>query len=358
MCLVAVLDHGGDLDRLQEVFVTGMGSLHGRDAAEAKWSHLTDLTGRLDEAGVAPTNLVTPDYLADRTLVAKARRKLTGTSIEYRAMSGPMIETPRVRLERRGRYGWWDSFPSHPQPWYDRFRVAVEVKDFVSAGHTFKKVSTLEARLDRLDRPLLSVVERLALYRAAHSALIELMERADDSYGEIGRFREDVWETYLAIDWRGSGINPEVYYHDLCELLIWERYGLGHRRDTLPFERVAEDEVTMVGRILLDLEREHRAVHLSWEAEEAICQVAWLLVATGRVDGFEEAARRIGSDHWMPIVAMAETALEKEGEEAAVRVFAAANRPGMHRSYLAEQCRRLTGRPLRHLHGARPDDDA
>ena len=181
--LVAVMDHDGDLGRLGEAFVVEMGRLHGRDAAEAKWSHLTDMRRRLEDAGLSPGELVSNDHLDDRTLVAKARRKVAATDIEDRAKTEAMLETPRVRLERRALYGSWEAFPADPQPWYDRFRVAVEVKDTVTKGRTFKKVSTLAARLERLDRPGLAVAERLALYRAVHSALIELISRSDDSYG-------------------------------------------------------------------------------------------------------------------------------------------------------------------------------
>lgn len=352
MCLVAVLDHGGDLGRLEEVLVAEIGDLHGGADGERKWSHLVDLRERLGAAGVAPADLVTADHVADRTLVAKARRKVADQSIEGRAMTPAMIETPQVRLERRAKYGSWPVFPSPPQPWYDRFRVAVEVKDSVTASRSFKKVATLEARLDRLDRPRLPAGERLALYRAVHTALIELSDRSDDSYGVIGALRGDVWEAYLGIDWRQAGMERAAYYRDLCELLVWERYGLGFRRHTLPFQRVQQDEVDLVHDILVDLEQEHRAVHLRWPADEAACQTAWLLVATGRTDRFEEAARRIGTDHWMPISALAEAALDDGGADAAHRVFAAADRPGLQRAHLADECRRLTGRPLRHLRPA------
>ncbi|MEX1005478.1 MAG: hypothetical protein WD156_08920 [Acidimicrobiia bacterium] len=46
---------------------------------------------------------------------------------------------------------------------------------------------------------------------------------------------------------------------------------------------------------------------------------------------------------------MAEARLAAESQDAAAEVIAAANRPGFHRGYLAEQCLRLNGRPpLRH----------
>ena len=355
MCLVAVADHDNTLGALEERFVNEIGEYRTSRAGESKWSHLVDLRRRLAAAGTKPPELVTASLLADRTLMSKARRKVAGTEIEHRAKTEPMIETPRARLRRRALYGRWPSFPSPPGPWYERFRAAVELKGFVSAGRTFDKVSTLKDRLDRYDRSGLSSAERLGLYRAVHSALIELSERADDSYGEIGRFREDVWETYLAIDWRQTGIQPEVYYRDLSELLVWENYGLGYRRDTLPFERVTADEVPVVEAILGDLEREHREVHLRWQADEAACQIAWLLVASNSTQRFVSTAARLGSDHWQPIVAMAEAALEADGKDAASEVFAAANRPGAHRGYLAEQRRRLTGRSLRHLGAVESD---
>jgi hypothetical protein len=349
MCLVSVADYDDTLDVLEERFVNEIGEHRTSRAGESKWSHLVDLRRRLASAGTKPSELVTNSLLADRTLMAKARRKVAGTELEHRAMTEAMIETPRAQLGRRALYGWWPLFPSSPTPWYERFQEAVERKRSVSAGRTFDTVSTLEERLDGYDRSGLSPAERLGLYRALHSALVELIERADDSYGGIGRFRDEVWETYLAVDWRQAGALAEVYYRDLCELLVWENHGLGYRRTMLPFERVTTDEVPVVEAILDNLEREHRAVHLRWQADEAACQVAWLLVATNTTERFVGTAARLGSDNWQPIVAMAEAALEADGKDAASEVFAAANRPGFHRGYLAEQCLRLTGRSLRHL---------
>lgn len=58
-------------------------------------------------------------------------------------------------------------------------------------------------------------------------------------------------------------------------------------------------------------------------------------------------AARLGTDHWIPIVAMARSALEIAGRDEAARVFRAADRPGFHQGHLRKQCREMTGVDLR-----------
>lgn len=79
--------------------------------------------------------------------------------------------------------------------------------------------------------------------------------------------------------------------------------------------------------------------------------VAYLQAATGRLDRLVATAERLGSDQWMPIVALAQTALAAERRDLALEVFAAANRPGLQQDYLAARCLELTGQPplRRHL---------
>jgi len=82
LCVVAVVDHGGDLAGLEGHLVDELRHIAGRDATEAKLSHLVDLGARLAAAGLTAAQLVNPDATADRQLVAKARHKLTGPGIE------------------------------------------------------------------------------------------------------------------------------------------------------------------------------------------------------------------------------------------------------------------------------------
>lgn len=83
--------------------------------------------------------------------------------------------------------------------------------------------------------------------------------------------------------------------------------------------------------ILPALAGEHRAVHLDWEANQALQQVAWLHAAHRRWDRYPDVARRGGSDHWMPIVALAQAALARRRTDIAVDVFHAADKPGFRR---------------------------
>lgn len=341
-CVVAVVDHGGDLAGLEAQLVVQLPSLDGRDSTEAKLSHVADLRARLATAGLTASALAGPDATADHKLVAKARSKLA-SRVEGRAMTPAMRETPRVRLRRRARRGHWPAFPAPPERFYERFRAAVEVSGHITKNRSFAKTRTLGERLERLDGPRRRLPERLALYRAFHTAGLELADRADDSYGNIGELREKTWHTYLTIDPADAGMNPAAWWQDLCELIVWEPYGLGHDHQTLPHRKLGAVDVDTVEAILLSLADEHRAVHLDWEADEALQQIAWLHAAHRHWDRYPHAARRIGSDHWMPIVALAQAALARQRTDVAIDVFRAADRPGFHRDYIHRRCQELTG---------------
>lgn len=78
-------------------------------------------------------------------------------------------------------------------------------------------------------------------------------------------------------------------------------------------------------------------------ADEALQSIAHLHIAHGRLTRFTPIAARLGSDHWRPIVAMAEAALARGRDDFAREVFAAADQPGMQQDYLRKRCRELTG---------------
>ena len=66
---------------------------------------------------------------------------------------------------------------------------------------------------------------------------------------------------------------------------------------------------------------------------------------------FGPVAERLGSDHWMPIVALAQAAIKRGRQDIAREVFAAADQPGLQRDYLRQRSVELTGAsppPLRH----------
>lgn len=342
--VVAVLDHGGQLDDLEKRLVADLrGPLYGRHGTEALLSHLNDLRTRLEAAGLAPSDLASTKALGERTLVAKARKKLSNSSLDGRALSPAMIETPRVRLTRRARTGHWPSFPVDPAVYYKSFRRHVEVKDHISKNRSFEAVARVKDRLGGLDRSSLPVAERLALFRAFHTAALELIERTDDSYGNVGDMREEAWHIYLDLDWQAAGMSHEDYWADLCGLVVFEDYGLGFKEETRPWARVAARHMGSVESCLNELERICRQCFLDYEAAEALQQLAWLAVAGARFDRYIEVAERLGSDHWMPILAMAESALGAGRHDLAVDVFWAADRPGLQQKHLRDRCLGLTG---------------
>jgi len=94
-----------------------------------------------------------------------------------------------------------------------------------------------------------------------------------------------------------------------------------------------------------DLADELRATRLHYEADHALQNIAYLHIAGGRVTRFAPAAAALGSDHWMPIVALAKAAISRCRPDIARDVFAVANQPGRQRDYLHERCIELTGSP-------------
>lgn len=341
---VAVADYADSLDDLKAHLVGGLRSpLGGRESVEAKLSHLADLRSRIEDAGLTPSDLATPEVLTDKRVLAKARKKVNDSWLEGRALTPAMVETPRVRLVRRSRYGRWNTFPVDPALYYTSFRRHVEVKDHISKYKSFAAVDRVEERLRSLDRPSLSSAQRLALYRAFHSAALELADRTDDSHGNVGQLRVGAWHTYLGIDWQAAGIRCEDYWADVCDLVVFEPYALGYKEETLPWRHVAGDETELIEGYLVSLATECGSCYLDYQAEEALQQLAWLAVAGRRFTRYVEAATRLGCEHWMPIEAMAESALRSGRRELAIEVFRAADRPGFHQEHLRRRCRALTG---------------
>jgi hypothetical protein len=341
---VAVADHSGSLGELEAHLVGGLRSpLGGREIVEAKLGHLADLRSRIEDAGLTPADLAPPEVLTDKRVLAKARKKVNDTWLEGRALTPAMVETPRVRLVRRARYGHWSAFPEDPDLYYKSFRRHVEVKDHISKYKSFAAVDRVEDRLRNLDAPSLSTAHRLALYRGFHTAGLELADRTDDSHGNVGQLRVGAWHTYLGIDWQAAGISAEDYWSDLCDLVVFEPYALDHKEETLPWRRVPAGQAELIEGFLLDLAAECRSHYLEYQAEEALQQLAWLAVAGRGFTRYVEAATRLGSEHWMPIEAMAESALRSGRRELAVDVFRAADRPGFHQHHLRRRCLTLTG---------------
>lgn len=170
--------------------------------------------------------------------------------------------------------------------------------------------------------------------------MVELADRCDDSFGNVGELGADTWAAYIGTAWRGL-VDPSVYWRDVGELVALDDYAHLHDHPTLPWRRARRAEVPTITGILSDLAAEYQAVRLDWHAEQAEVAIAWLHVATRHLDGFASVAARLGSEHWMPIVGLAEQAVASGRPEVARAVFDAADQPGWHRDHLRRQRTRL-----------------
>jgi hypothetical protein len=290
-CVTAVKDHGGDLAGLHSfagelahrIRHLDRGMFQSRDSDDARLSHLFDLAERLSAAGLAPADLAIPAVLADRKIMARTRAKFKGNipNGTY-ARTLPMLDLPRERLHRRARQGLWSTFAVDPTAFYEKFRPTVDRKGGLSENQTSRVVDTLYDRVVRLDGPRRSTAERLALYRAFYTAADELADIADDSYGQLGDLRTEMWLVYLDIDWRETGMSPDDYWRDLCGLHMWEDCGMDLHNERAWFRSAQQDEVALIEGILSELAEEAVSYVLDYQADQALAAIVQLRSSTGR----------------------------------------------------------------------------
>ena len=342
-CVVAVADHDGDLGALAAAIEDG-GRSFWSGTVEAKLSHLDDLRLRLTEAGIDAAKLA-GDADADPRVRDKARTKVLKQGLYPRDLTEAMRHPPRDRLYERALRGRWNLFPVSPEPFYERLANGLG-EGYRSKGQTFALERRIEAARERLDRNTAQdPAARLAARRALLAFCYRAMERCDDSYGLIGELAQEALFTYARLAFAPAGIAAEDWCEDLCELLAWEDWGLLHRHETRPFAQIHGPLADHAERFLLALADELRGHRLRHQADQALANIAYLHIAAGRLTSFAPAAAKLGSDRWMPIVALAQAAITRGRHDIAREVFAAADQPGLQRDYLHERCTELTGTP-------------
>jgi hypothetical protein len=102
-CVVALVDHDGDLDALGEAIQNG-GWSGGGGTVEAKLSHLDDLNRRMAVAGVDAQALV-GDEDGDPKIRAKARAKVRGQGLSSAANLPSGVPGSGVRGSEAGIRG-------------------------------------------------------------------------------------------------------------------------------------------------------------------------------------------------------------------------------------------------------------
>jgi hypothetical protein len=163
-----------------------------------------------------------------------------------------------------------------------------------------------------------------ALLRGWMTAIIELMGKADDSFGSIGMSFEEGFTDYLKIPLEQTGIDDAVFFPDLLDFLIWEDYGLTDDGIEGYFRRLTEGQADLCAE---HLRREIAALlddDLEYEGAEALTLLGRVVAEQERFDEFEDLARQMGSRAWRRIVRLADIAMKRRRKPLALKVFEAA----------------------------------
>jgi hypothetical protein len=151
--------------------------------------------------------------------------------------------------------------------------------------------------------------------------------------GVIGELGQATWEAYVEAPWRDL-LTPQVYWRDEAELVVVDDYAHLHRAETLPWRIARKADLPFIVHSLRDLAEEYAAARLAYHADQARIAIAYSHVATASLRGYATVARELGSEHWMPVVTLAESALRARRHDVAATVFDAADQPGAHRDHL------------------------
>lgn len=335
--IVCVADFAGDWDAVAERLAGRSDRLHIASDAERKLSHLDDLLGRLRAAGLTSADLARD---VERAELTKARRKVLDQGLSGRDRTQAMRDTPRRRLRARALRGAWRDFPVGPAEAYEAFVVFVDEADHVGKGGTFELARGLEEQIAAAaDAAGGDSARLLASRRAALTAVCEIAHRVDDSYGQIGELGQAVWTAYAATRWREL-VPDEVYWGDVAQLVAFDDYAHLYRAETVPWRQARAADLPVLRSIVTALAEEYTAARLDYHAQQARVALAWAHLASRCVSRYADVARDLDSEHWMPIVALAESALRAHRPDVAGAVFDAADQPGFHREHLHRRRRR------------------
>ena len=322
-----------------------------RDDAEAKLAQMADLAARLQRLNVEPSDVLGDADLADKRLARKSHDKV------YHQTGGrfttAMHDTPRRRLRERALRGHWKDFPVSPLRFERDLLSQFGGQHYLAWRETGFLADAIESHVDHAISSLSDDAERLALYRAAMTVMVESMERVDDSLADMATTFSGVWERYRTVPWEQAGLAAAVFFRDLIEFTVWEDYGMVDEL-AADFQGRAPDDAFVIENVLADIIGELRDGGFDHQEEKALRLRVEFLIALGMHDRFVEAAADLGARAWTPIMAMAEASMNAGKRALALSVFAAADQPGVQREHLRELCVKVTGevpasRPLRRV---------
>jgi hypothetical protein len=340
--LVADADFEGSWERFVEHLRGQKAKGVGRDLAERKLSHLRDLQQRLQQAGVELGDILAQ---ADRSPVALRRARQQVLEREPRASewSDAMRHTPKQRRYAHALRGFWPYFPVSPASHANRLAAHFQTRGWFSENQSFGIARKLDTFVDGVATMINQgqYGQAQAMLRAFLTVVIELMERADDSFGCIGDSFRGGFAHYLAIPLDATGIDATVFFHDLLTLLIWEDYGLTYEQTDGYFAGLTPQEGALCIEYVQQQMEELTGDDLDYQYEEALTLLGQIVAEQNRFERFEELARHMGTRHWKRIVVLADRAVKKRKRQLAIAVFEAALSPGMHEGFLRRKYEQL-----------------
>lgn len=341
--IVAVMMHDGDLDRLANRIKEEKGFFYDRRSIERKRCHIRDLKRRLDEAFIIPADIVLAAVDLAKTEKRRALKKVSKSIHREREFSEPMRNTPRKRRFDHALRGYWDMFPVSPEPYAEKVGAHFRSKTFYSKNASFGIARTLDGYVEEAKKlpEAGKAAQAQALLRAWMTVIIELMEKADDSFGSIGMSFDEGFAIYLKISPEQTGIDEAVFFPDLLDFLIWEDYGLTNDGIGGYFRGLSERQADLCVR---HLRREVAALlddDLDYQSEEALTFLGQVIAEQERFDEFEDLAKQMGSRAWKRIIRLVDRAMKRQKKPLAIQVFEAAMTKGDHLDFLTKKYEKL-----------------
>lgn len=340
--IVLTQDFGGDWEEMiDDLRERSESHSYLGDTYEGFANHLSLLRQALDGS-----ELSVDDILAEagedaiKSQKTKARRKILEMNIQEKEKSAWMIETPRKQHQGRAMRGHWDGFPVTPEKY-----AGLLARCYGSSGFYNKHRSlTLERKLSawiEKHEVRASLAKTFALNRAFLTVAVEKMNLVDDSFGVIGELYQDVFEKYCRLDRAKLDMQPEAFYLDLVELMIWEDYAGTSKYQPDLFAGLSSAEVPLIESVLEKAWDELSELELVYHAEKALTMLGMLYVQQRIYDKFVPMAQRMGTREWQRITRMAEMAVKRRKKDLALAVYEACLGPGSHETFLRGKYREL-----------------
>ena len=342
--IVAVLMDDSDLDRLAKRIKDEKSMIrYDRKSIERKRCHIRDLNTRLLEASVIPADVILAAVELAKTEKQRALRKVMESIHSEQEFSEPMRNTPRKRRFDHALRGYWAGFPVSPEPYAEKVGAHFRSKGLYSKSVSMRIAGTLDGYVEKANKLLEAgkAAQAHALLRGWMTIIIELIQKADDSFGSIGMSFDEGFTAYLNIDLEQTGIDDAVFFPDVLDFLIWEDYGLTDRGIEGYFRRLTEGQVDVC---VEHLHREITALRdddLEYESEEALTFSGQIVAEQERFDEFEDLAGQMGSRAWRRIVRLADAAMKRQKKPLALKVFEAALTKGSHLDFLTKKYEKL-----------------